>query len=179
MDILSFLKLVHVVAAVAWVGGGLAFIVLGNLLMARGDRAAALSVVSLTAPLGNLWFLPSALITLTSGLTLFWLGGWSIDGWSALALVLVAVVFGIGVAVAKPAGERVAALMAGGETGAAMAEATSLMHLSRFDGTCMIAIVALMVLKPSWDDVAVLAGIAGVVAAVGLLNFATRQPEAA
>lgn len=178
MDILSFVKFVHVAAAVVWVGGGLAFVVLGNLLMARGDRKGALQVVALTGPLGAVWFLPASLITLVSGLSLFFLGGWAIDGWSALALLLVAVVFGIGITVAKPVGEKVAALMAEGRESEAMGEAMKLLHLSRFDAACMVAIVALMVLKPSFGDIAVLATVAGAVVVVGFLNFTARRPVA-
>jgi hypothetical protein len=149
---------------------------LANLLLARGDRRGALSVVSLSAPLGALWFLPASLITLLSGASLFWLGGWRFDGWSVTALALVAVVFGIGVAIAKPAGDRVAALIARGQTEAAMPEALRLVHLGRFDASCMVAIVALMVLKPSFADIAVLGAVIGGVAIVGFFCLTARDP---
>jgi uncharacterized membrane protein len=176
MDILSFLKFVHVVAALAWVGGGLSLVVLGNLLLARGDRRGALAVVSLTAPLGGLWFLPAALITLLSGASLFWLGAWRLDGWSVTALAMVAVAFGIGIAISKPAGDRVADLVARGQTEAATAQALRLVHLGRFDASLMVAIVALMVLKPSFADIAVLGSVIGGVAIVGLCCLTARDP---
>ncbi|MBF9033691.1 DUF2269 family protein [Rhodobacterales bacterium HKCCE2091] len=179
MDLLSVLKFVHVASAIAWVGGGTAFAALAAILVAREGRRAALSVGKLLQPMGNVWFMPASLLTLVSGLSLFILGGWPIDGWSSLALALVGVVLAIGFGVMNPGGAKIGALMAAGEVAKAEHAAMTLLRFGRFEAICMAAIVALMVLKPSFDEPVALFAIATVVAVAAALIFVPdRRPAA-
>jgi uncharacterized membrane protein len=177
VDFYSILKLVHIGGAVAWVGGGVTFFALSETLTRRGDREGAMGLMKYLAVLGPIWFMPASLVTVLSGLALFWTGAWAFEGWSVLALVLVALAFGMGVGIVKPAGERAAALMAKGDMAGAERDVALLGRIGRIDVTAMVAIVMLMVLKPGWSDVVPMA--AAVVAVVTVALAAVVSPRTA
>src|SRR5690606_11280444 len=80
-----------------------------------------------------------------------------------LALAGIAVSIGLGIGFIKPVGERIEARAAKeGASPAVLADAARLTRVGRFDYAVMLAIVALMVFKPSWQD-------AGTLLALGLL----------
>lgn len=167
MDLYFLLKFGHVMAAVAWVGAGLGFTILGTILERRGDMRMALSMVRMMAVLGPGFFMPASLLTLLSGLMLFFLGMLPWTGWPVMALLLVAAAFGLGVGVVKPAGEKIAALVADGQEGRAIYLTRRLLRVARFEAAIMMAIVALMVMQPTWADMAVLLPLALLVILAG------------
>lgn len=151
MDTYALLKLVHIAAAIAWVGGASIITILLILLMRRDDEDA-LRFLSHTTLLGNHVFVPLALTTILTGLTLAWLGGWGLAAWTVLATATVAVTFTLGAAVLGPTAERCLALWRAGDTPAAVDLARRAIRLTQFDIAAQWAIISLMVLKPGWTD---------------------------
>ena len=68
MDLYTLLKLLHVVAAIVWVGGGLSIMVAATLAHLRHDDEGMLRVFSTVPELGRLWFMPASMLTLLSGI---------------------------------------------------------------------------------------------------------------
>jgi uncharacterized membrane protein len=180
MDWYLVVKFVHIVAAMAWLGGGLAMII-GTALLARDtDFSARLRLLDLMNRLALPFFIPASTAVLVSGLVMaaLWVGFG--DAWLVLALAGIAVSLGIGMAIIKPVGERIATRAAKeGASPAVLADADLLTRVSRFDYAVMLAIVALMVFKPGWQDTAILFALGLVVAFAGALFLIPRRSRAA
>lgn len=180
MDWYLVVKFVHIVAAMAWLGGGLAMII-GTALLARdADFTARLRLLDLMNRLALPFFIPASTAVLVSGLVMaaLWVGFG--DAWLVLALAGIAVSLGIGMAVIKPVGERIAARAAKeGASPAVLADADLLTRISRFDYAIMLCIVALMVFKPGWQDTAILFVLGLIVAFAGALFLVPRRSRPA
>lgn len=153
MDIYLIFKLVHVVAAVLWVGGATSLSLVFFIVNARADDKATLATLGNMAHLGPHLFLPAGLVTLLSGGLLVWMS-WTWEAWVVLGLAIVAVTFVLGAAVLGPTSERaVKTWTETGDEAGAMALARKAMRFVRFDLAAQFAIVSLMVLKPAgWTD---------------------------
>lgn len=170
MTTYELLTLVHVAAAIVWVGGATLVTTLMLLLLRRDDEDA-LRFLGATGLLHARLFIPAAVVTILAGVALAWLGGWWPAAWLVLASGLVAAAFVAGAAVLGPLGERAAALWRAGDGPAAAALARRLVRLVRLDLGAQWAVVSLMVLKPGWTDPALLvpAGLILLGAALALL----------
>ncbi len=173
MKIYLALEFVHVMAAIAWVGGGLCVSVFGTILESRRDSRSLLALIRLLGTHGHTFFMPAALLTLVSGIGLFSIGAMTWSAWSILAILLLGTAFGVCSNIMKTAADRVVYLMDVGRDAQALTEARGLLRQSRFECATMAAIVALMVMKPDWNDLVVLAGI-GALLAVAAIAFLVR-----
>lgn len=168
-------QLLHVVAAIAWLGGGL----LLQIQAIRADRAndtdGLRKVLEDVVALANTLFIPASLLVLVFGLAMVFDGPWSFSQlWIVLGLVGYAATFATGLFVLKPRSERIVALLEGeGMTPRALGELQQLVALSRVDYAVLYAVVAVMVLKPTGDDVGVLVVLAAIVA--GTAVWAVRR----
>ena len=70
----------------------------------------------------------------------------------------------------EPRGLKIGAMLEKGETAKAAAEGQKLMNIVKFDYTVMLIIIADMVLKPGWGDLAMLGGF-GLIVAAGAVLF--------
>lgn len=179
METFLALKFVHVMAAIAWVGGGLCFSIFGTIFECRGDTRSLLLLTRLFGIHGPAFLMPAALITLLSGVALFTIGAMPWAAWSLLALALVSLAFGICTNIMKTAGERVAYLMDVGRDLHAAAAARRLLRLARFECATMMAIIALMVMKPDWGDLAVLATIGAAMTIATIAYLVRFRPASA
>lgn len=175
MDLYLILKLVHVACAIVWVGGASVLTLLVAVLLGRGDDDATMAGVSYVALLGNRVFAPIGLVTIATGLTLGWLGGWFPQAWTVLAMVMVACTFLLGALVLGPACDRAVKTWKAGDMPAAMALGRRVLRLVAVDLGAQWGIISLMVAKPGWTDPAV--GLPALLVAVGLLA-ALRRPAA-
>jgi len=171
MESLVVVKFVHVVLAIVWLGGGFALMLAGGLIGRKGRPAEVLGLLRIVSLLGPRLFLPASLATLASGLTLVLLGGLGWAAWVVLALAGIAFTAGFGALVLGPGADAALALADRGNPAAAVVQARRLFRLARLDYAVQFAIVFLMVAKPGWSEVAVLAGLASVVTLAALAAF--------
>ncbi len=176
MDTYLALKFVHVMAIITWVGGGLCFSLFGTTFERRGDTRSLLLLMRLFGIHGPSILMPAALVTLVSGVALCSIGTMPWSAWSLLGLALVSLAFAVCANIIRTAGERIVYLMDAGRETLAVSEARRLLRMSRFECTTMIAITALMVMKPQWNDLAVLASIGAVMAFAALAFLVRLRP---
>lgn len=112
MDWYPIVKLLHVVAATIWVGGGFTMILVGTLADRANDQETLMALLKATAKLGKLLFMPSSLATLVSGLimTSVWTGFSEL--WVIIGLCGYAAAFVTGTFVLKPWTQKIAAMLA-------------------------------------------------------------------
>jgi uncharacterized membrane protein len=179
----------HVVAAIVWLGGGLMLQVLGLRAERLRDSAGMRRLAEDGAVLGNRVFIPASLAVLVFGLLMVIDGPWGFGTlWVTLGLVGYAATLLTGVLVIKPATERIAAAIErdGGEVRPETArEMRRVLAKGRVDILGLYLVVAVMVLKPTGDDVAVLLVMAALLVAMAIRAAAlhraidAEQPEAA
>lgn len=179
MDIYSVLKFLHIVTATIWVGGGFVYLVASEVAQwAPGPDYGGFAAV--TARLGNLVFVPAALLTPALGIVLT-LMSWSFSNlWIILALAGIAVSISLGIVVIKPTSDKIAELVAseGPDSPRVRAMSAGLLHKGRFDLVLMALIIADMVFKPGYGDVVTLS-IMGAVLVVAALAFLVVRPRSA
>lgn len=164
MDVYLVFKLLHVLSAVVWVGGGLCLMVLGLFANSRDDDAEMLHVVESVAFMGNRWFMPASLLTVIFGAIATFLGPGFGELWILLGLAGFASAFVTGTFVFKPQSEKLVALIADGRQAEAVSIGRRLLNVAKFDYTVMFLVITDMVLKPGLHDIPVLAVMAVVLA---------------
>lgn len=174
MDAYLVFKFLHVLAAMAWIGGGVTLAVMGIMADRRRDEAEVVRIINSVGLLGVRWFMPSALLTLVLGIVVTTLGGLWGELWVVLGLVGFAATFVTGHFVLRPQAEAAARLAREGHVSEAAGAGRKLLRVSKFDYTMLILVVADMVLKPVWTDYATLAAMA-VVLVAGALAFLGPQ----
>jgi uncharacterized membrane protein len=171
MDFVSLLKFIHISAAVLWVGGGIAML-LGGLLLARtrpaDDQMAHIRTVAL---LGPRLFMPASLLTLLSGLSLQVAAGWGWQPFTVLGLIGVAFTAAFGAMVLGPSCERAAKMAQSWGAVSALPMLRRIYRLAAFDYAVQIGIVFLMVVKPGWQDLAILGGLGAIITLAALAAF--------
>lgn len=179
MDIYSIIKLLHVLTATTWVGGGFVLMVASEVAQrAPGPVYGGFSTV--VARLGNLVFLPAALLTLLLGIVLTFMSWSFADLWILLGLAGIAASIAVGVIVIKPTADRIAELVQteGPDSPRVRAMSATLLHKGRFDLVLMAMIIADMVFKPGYGDVLTLSVMAVVVVAAALAFLVLQPPSA-
>lgn len=152
---------VHIVAAVLWVGGGTLLTVMGSRAIAADDRERTKVVVQEASVLAKRLFIPSSLVVLVMGILLIADGPWEMDLWVVLGLIGLIGTAVTGAAVLGPRAERIAELIGkDGYTDDADAESRKLLTLARIDTVVLFLVIADMVLKPTGDDIGLLAAMA-------------------
>ncbi len=167
----SLLELVHVCVAVVWVGGA-ATIGLIALRAARVSDPRELAGFARTAGwVGPTIFTPASLVVLLSGVGMMLEGRLPWDrGWILLSLAVWASSFVLGLVYFKPRGQRAGRLAA--ELGVDHPDVQRLLRqtfsVSRVVAVALLAVVALMSIKPAGLDLLALALAFGA-AAVGVV----------
>lgn len=176
MSLYEALLFVHILAAVVWLGGGFMLILLGFRAEREQDDQALGYIAQQAGKLGNVVFIPAALVVLVMGILLTIEGPWSFSQlWIVLGLAGFASSFVLGAFFLGPMGERIAAQVEadGGFTAASLEQTRKLLTLARIDYVLFFIIVAIMAIKPTGDDVGVLAAMA-VVLVVGVAMTIVR-----
>ncbi|MER8649376.1 hypothetical protein [Mesorhizobium sp. M0674] len=183
MDWYSLFKFLHVMAAILWLGGGFAMLLVSILADRAGDDETLMVMLRTTDKLGLRLFVPASIATLG-----FWSG-------ADFAMDRLLRPLGrhrplrlrrrvsTGILVLKPSFEKLAAMLAAdGMTPAAIAFGRRMIRIVKFDFVIMIVVVADMVLKPTAHDIATLGAMAVVVVGGASLTFASAprtKPAAA
>ncbi|MBN9232463.1 MULTISPECIES: DUF2269 family protein [Phyllobacteriaceae] len=176
MDWYPIVKLLHVVAATIWVGGGFTMILVGTLADRANDQETLMALLKATAKLGKLLFMPSSLATLVSGLimTSVWTGFSEL--WVIIGLCGYAAAFVTGTFVLKPWTQKIAAMLArDGITPAAVALGRRTLRFGKFDYIVMAIVVADMVLKPTLHNTGELTAMAVLMIGGAVVIFARRE----
>jgi uncharacterized membrane protein len=152
LDLYSVFKLLHVISAIAWVGGGLTLLANSILAVRAKGELETLKTLDTMNNLGKTWFIPASLATVVFGVVTAIIGGSWLDLWVLLGLAGFASTFITCVVVLEPVGRKIAEQLAAGQTAAALASGRRLLQIAKFDYTVMLVVVADMVLKPYWTD---------------------------
>jgi uncharacterized membrane protein len=161
----EFLLFVHIAAAVIWIGAGFLLLVLGIRADRSNDEAGIKRLLDDEAWLATHLFIPASLTVFVAGVLLTIEGSFRLDQlWIVLGLIGYFATFVTGVAVLKPQGDRINAMMErdGGLTPESLTAAKRLLRHSRIDYVVLLLVIAVMVIKPTGDDVGVLIGMAAV-----------------
>jgi uncharacterized membrane protein len=142
---------VHVLAAIAWVGGALVVLVTLEVARRSGDRAHVVRALHYDDRLGLIYYVPAALILLAAGIGLVFEGPWSFgDGWVLAGIGLLVVTLAVGFAFFLPFGKRLSAAVDayGPDSDQAAAEVDRIRAIAWGDLGLLIAAVFVMTTKP-------------------------------
>lgn len=152
MDLYDFLKLGHILFAVAWVGAGFMVILLSGRAMKSPDPGETKRLVESAAWMTDRFFIPSSILVLIFGALAVWqsdVWGFS-DTWVLIGLGGYALSFLLGVGYLGPTSGR--ARTAFDERGPEDAEgrrlAGQLVKVGRIDLVIMLVVITNMVIKP-------------------------------
>jgi uncharacterized membrane protein len=179
MDFYSFFKLLHVICAIAWVGGGLTLLASAIFNVRDHGPAGAIRSSQMMGSLAMRWFIPASGLTLVFGIIATTLGGMWGEAWVILGLAGFAATFLTGHFILRVKAERMGALMTNGNEAEAVAEGMALLRVSKFDYTVILLVVADMVLKPVWTDFVTLGAFAAIIAVAAYLFLFRPEPAAA
>jgi uncharacterized membrane protein len=170
MTLYEFLLFVHIAATVVWVGAGLCSLVLAVGYDRDGDEPAIRRFLADQERLATRLFIPASLTVVIFGIALvIESDAWTFDYlWLVLGLVGFAATFVTGLFMIKPASERIGAAMereGGRLTPPLRTDIRKLIVMARLDYVVLFLVIGDMVVKPTGDDVAVLVGMAVILAA--------------
>jgi uncharacterized membrane protein len=147
----AFFKVVHVVGAVVWVGGGMTLTILAMRAERSSDPGEMATIARQAAFVGERVFAPVGLIVFLMGIAmvinLHW--GWGTT-WIVIGLVGYAITFLTGLLVLSPLAKRIGQLIEtrGAEAPETQAAIQRILLVARVDMGVLLLVVADMVLKP-------------------------------
>ena len=144
-------RVIHVIVALVWVGGGTLLVVLGVLAEKRNDPHELATIARQAAFVGERIFAPAGLVVFVMGVAMMintdW--GWG-KFWVIFGLIGYAATFAVGIGVLSPLAKRVAQSVEdnGPEHPDSVALVQRLLFIGRFDIALLLIVVADMVTKP-------------------------------
>ena len=144
-------KTIHVIFAVAWVGGGLLLMILGLRAQRETDPGAVVAIARQAAFAGEKIFAPAGLVVFVMGIAMMLNTNW---GWGTFwvdaGLVGYAVTFVTGIAVLSPLAKKikVSAEQNGPEHPETIALIDRILLIGRFDAAVLLLGIADLVTKP-------------------------------
>ena len=147
----SVFRVLHIVLAVFWVGGGLTLTILGLRAESLDDPAEIATLARQAAFVGEKLFAPAGLVVLLMGIAMVINGhlGWD-HFWVIAALIGYAATFATGVGVLSPLAKKVDVLIAeqGAEAAETQAAIQKILLVARVDVAVLLLVVIDMVAKP-------------------------------
>jgi uncharacterized membrane protein len=147
----AILLAIHVVAAVAWVGGALTLAILALVAERTKDDAGMIAVGKQAEWIGMRVFTPASLIVLGFGIAVALDGNWSFgEFWLTAGLVGWALSAAIGIVFLAPEAKRLNALAAtqGLDHPETQARLKRILLIARFDVVVLVLVVLDMAAKP-------------------------------
>ena len=168
MDWFSLFKLLHVICAVIWVGGGFTLLVAAEIMRRKRGSRGMMAVVDAVALLGPPLFVPVSALTIVFGVFTAWFGVGFAELWVLLGTLCFLATFLDGLLMIKPRAEKMSAVIAaeGPDSPRLLPAADTLLKIARFDYVMLALVIVDMVVKPSPGNVWLLAAM-GVVLVVG------------
>jgi uncharacterized membrane protein len=152
MDGYKWVLLLHVLTAIVWVGGACALQALAFLTIRRNDALEIARFAKDAEFVGMRIFLPSSLLLIIAGSWMIYDGPWALgDTWVAVGLALYVLSFLTGMGFLGPESGRISALTTehGPEHPEVQRRIKRVLLVSRIELIWLIAIVVLMVIKPT------------------------------
>jgi len=144
-------KMLHVLAAVVWVGGGVLLTILALLTQRSNDPVALANIGRQAELVGARIFTPASVIVVVFGIAMIEKGdlGWD-HFWIDVALVAWAITFLVGVGFFVPQTKRLNALVEehGVEHPVVQAKLAQILTVARLDVAMLLLVVADMTAKP-------------------------------
>lgn len=151
MDVYEVFKTIHVVAAVAWVGGVILSQVNAALATRSGEQARLHGFIQDQAWLGKHYFAPAAIVLILAGIAMVIESGWEFaDLWIVIGIALWVASVIIGAGFLGPRSEQLTAELEqkGMDDPGVQSLANQLALLSRADLVILLLVVTDMVVKP-------------------------------
>lgn len=152
MELYDWLLLIHILAAITWVGGAITLNMLATRIRRAGTPEDLVAFAGLTEWIGPRVYIPAGLVVLAMGIWMVAIeDAWRIGQlWIILALVGFGITLVGGAVYFGPEAKRIreAAQAEGPKSARVQALVRRIFVVSRFDLTLLILIVADMVLKP-------------------------------
>ena len=151
METYELALLVHIVAAVAWVGGATVVQLFALRTFGRDDAMEVARFAGDAEFIGMRVFMPASLVVLLAGAWMVYDGPWALsDTWLAIGLGLFLLSFVTGAGFLGPESGRISSRMSehGPEDVDVQRRIRRVLLVSRIELVWLLAIVALMVLKP-------------------------------
>ena len=147
----TVLKTIHVIAAVAWVGGGSVLVILLARARRASDTPTLAALVRQLQFVGPRIFAPAGLILVITGIWIVQHQGSPWDLWIILGLVGWGATFVTGNFFLRPSGEKLGETMSekGPDDPAALALMTRILNVARVDQVVLMLVVIDMVIKPT------------------------------
>lgn len=166
MTLYEIAKFLHLILAIAWLGGGFSMVLLGTIAARRGAQADLTRIGRNTETLAKRVFMPSTGAILVLGVYMVW-DDWSFaEAWVVIGLIGIVLTGAIGGMVLTPLAKRLGEMDVGPDS-AAVAE--KLLRNARADLVMLAVIVWAMVSKPAWTDGVEIAAMVAVIVLGGVL----------
>lgn len=172
MEFQDAVALLHIVASLIWVAGGVATVLTGTLRKARASADEQVAQLKSLTFLGIYFFFPAMVIAVGTGLAMVMTspGGW--QPFAVLGLIGVAATLAFNALILHPTGRRAVAIAGERGTIAALVELKRFSRQAKFDLALRISVVGVMMIKPDWQDYLALGGIAAILAIGAVVSFA-------
>ena len=149
-DLYTVMKFVHVLAAIAWVGGAIMLDMLISQARRSGSQSDVLMLLAKTERYGKTFFSPSAVLVLVAGIVMASIGGIMAAPWVSFGFLGVFISAGLGMGYLSPKSRQLRQMIEarGMQDPEAVALGSRMMLVSRIDLVLLVLVVAAMVFKP-------------------------------
>ena len=148
-----WIKTVHVLSAVVWVGGGIFVQVYITRLKRANETPRLMAFAAEVEAIANRLFIPASILVLLAGITMIWYTpAYAItDLWVILGLIGIANTIVIGAAFLGPEASRIAAAAdrEGPESAEVVRRTNRIFMISRIDLAVLVFVIVVMVTKPT------------------------------
>jgi uncharacterized membrane protein len=178
MTLYELLLLLHIVAAITWVGAATVFFMLELRTDLSGDIAREASHTDEADWLAPRLFIPASISTLVFGILAAVEGDWDFGSlWIIIGLAGFGVSFVTGIGYFEPEGKRLMAAIEqrGADDPEVRRRAANLKMVGRIELAVLYIVVASMVIKPTGEDGAVLFALVLVLSAAAAGAFGWRK----
>ena len=152
VGVYNWIKLIHILAAIVWVGGGIFIQIYVTRLKRANDQARLMAFAKDVEKLGTMVFFPSSVIVLIMGIVMVWYSpAWEITQlWVILGLLGIANTIVVGAVFLGPEAGRIAAIASerGPDDPEVVRRTGRLFAISRYDLAVLVLVVVDMVVKP-------------------------------
>ena len=149
-DLYTTMKFIHVLSAIAWVGGGIMLDMMISQARRAGSEAEMVALLTKTERYGKTFFSPAAVIVLIAGIVMASIGGIMAAPWVSFGFLGVFISAGLGIGSLGPKSGEVRRMIEarGLNDPGVQALGSRLTMVSRIDLLVLTLVVAAMVFKP-------------------------------